>query len=242
MRLVPFVSGRVIWPQGSHAHRMYQRWAGFASCVPCLLGLLSAPYPFVCLHRGPWHSPGLLPLPSGSTPTLSITHSHGWPPPGLHTFLLFLLLIKETSAKMHSFLQQTFKIPIFWTFQICLEESQRQSLFSFCSYYALQGPFIGMETTAFLYTLGVPHPMIWLCKAHSALHIMKALEYFPGGTLSCPVSTSVNLSCLLAAHQHHLFPELSQFACKSTGSSHNISFCIIVSSCSLKISIILHLT
>lgn len=145
---------------------------------------------FRVFPSGPWHSARLLPLPLGSTPALFITRPRGWLPPGLHSFLLFLL-IKETS---HSLLHQPFKFPIFWTFQIRLEESQRQSLFSFCSYYALQGPFIGMETTAFSYTLCVHHPTIWLCNAHSALHITQALEYLPSGTLSCPVSSSVNLS------------------------------------------------
>lgn len=29
---------------------------------------------------------------------------------------------------MHALLHQTFNFPVFWTFQICLEDSQRQSL------------------------------------------------------------------------------------------------------------------
>lgn len=49
---------------------------------------------------------------------------------------------------MQSLLRQTSKFPIFWTFQICLEESQKQSLVSFCSYYALQSLFKSIETTA----------------------------------------------------------------------------------------------
>lgn len=93
-----------------------------------------------------------------------------------------------------------------------------------------------------LYAHGVHYPTIWLCNAHSTLHIMKALEYLPSGTLSCPISSSVCLSCPLAAHWPPLFSEVNQFACKSTGSSHKISFFITVSSCSLKISIILHVT
>lgn len=100
------------------------RWAGSAPCGPTLLGLPSAPNP-LCVAHGTLYSPRCFFSPHLCS--CLIHHpSQVWPPSGLYCFFL-LLLIKEASVKIHFLLHQTCKFPIFWTFQIGLEECQRQS-------------------------------------------------------------------------------------------------------------------
>lgn len=71
MRLVPVVAGRVTWPRApmprrcirdeQYLHHVYQASLGFFLLCPSMQ-----------MHWGPWHSPGLLPLPMGSTPDLFV--------------------------------------------------------------------------------------------------------------------------------------------------------------------------
>ena len=115
IRVVLVVSGLVIWPQGFHA-----KGHGSVPCGSSLLGLFSSPHPWVCAN-GTMGLPQLLLSPCSAS-VLFIPMSVLLQAPTVSFF--FFSLFKRFQFKIHFLLQQTFKFPISWTFQICLEESQ----------------------------------------------------------------------------------------------------------------------
>lgn len=165
-------------------------------------------------------------------------------------FLFLFLLIKKT--EIHPLFHQTFKFPIFWAFQICLEEYQRQSLifllFSLCPTRPLHRHGNHHLFMYSVYTVlrfdspriqSMPPSFVFL-QSTLFIHNEGIRMFSKWDSFTCH-PLSVCLSCLFSACWPHLFSEVNPSECKSEGPSYKTFLFIIVPSCSLRILVIFHL-